>query len=312
MKTTIRELFNIEWGQKEYHSKEHLEGKDGKTILIASGGIDNGVYGFYDIPIKYKAPFITVQSTGTIGYAFLQEKDCCVNDDVLILKPKIKLNTNKLLQVVYQIRQNRWRYAYGRKITPTRLLKQKIVIEEVKTDFDKLGRELLPKEKTKEAIPKCDTIKLMKVKELCKIEKKISKPQSDINLDGNVPYVSASSKNNGVPLFVGEKPNSKAGSLTIAKDGNDGCAFFHPFDFVTSLHNYILSMMNNLPRHFLFYIGAIVKMKSSRYNHYYPLSKRHLERMEIPIPYKNGKIDVTYVERIVKNSYGFDEIKGFL
>ena len=67
--TTIGNLFDIEYGQKEYHNKEWLEGNEGNSILISSKGDDNGIYGFFNIKPKYKKIIITVPSTGTVGHA---------------------------------------------------------------------------------------------------------------------------------------------------------------------------------------------------------------------------------------------------
>ena len=79
MFTTIGKLFDIEYGQKDYHNKEWLEGTEGANILISSKGDDNGIFGFFDIKDYYHAPVITVPSTGTVGQAFVQEKDCSVD-----------------------------------------------------------------------------------------------------------------------------------------------------------------------------------------------------------------------------------------
>ena len=37
-----------------------------------------------------------------------------------------------------------------------------------------------------------------------------------------------------------------------------------------------------------------------------------LKDMEIPIPYKNDKIDFSYIEKLIKNCYGFEELKEFI
>ena len=51
MITKIGQLFKIEYGQKEYHNKEWLEGDIGNGILISSKGDENGVYGFLILKI---------------------------------------------------------------------------------------------------------------------------------------------------------------------------------------------------------------------------------------------------------------------
>ena len=71
----LKSLFTIGYGQREYHSKQGLI--KGSTIMISSQSTDNGCYGFFDVPIKYKAPFIAIPSTGSVGEATVQEFDCC-------------------------------------------------------------------------------------------------------------------------------------------------------------------------------------------------------------------------------------------
>ena len=309
MMTTIGEFFDVKYGQKEYESKGNLD--NGETILISSSGEDNGCYGFFDIKPFYKSPFITVPRTGSIGQAFVQTHDCCANSDVLILIPKNKTNIEVLYQVAYQIRKNKWKYTYGRKITPQRLSQQQIKIVEANIDYQEFTKKIRPKEINKEDVIEKKKIKLVKLTDLCTIHKKAGLHINAINLDGKIPYVSSSSKDNGIVAFTDEDPNFKAKSLTIAKDGNDGISFFQPFDFLTSHHNYVLIPKGNYPKFLLFYIGAVVRKRAYCYNHYYPLSRKHLERMEIPMPInENGEYDFEYIEKLIKNCYGFQELNN--
>ncbi|NCN22268.1 hypothetical protein GW934_02125, partial [Candidatus Falkowbacteria bacterium] len=243
----IKDFFKIEYGQKKLENKGLLQGEEGQNIVISSKGEDNGIYGFYNIPNGYKAPVISVPRTGTIGQAFVQLKDCSIDNNCLVLIPKEKLSIEQLFQVAFQIRLTKWKYKYGRQITPKRMGEQRINISQSKVKFDNLSKELSPKKKEKIKI-KPTKMESIKVKDLCNINKKTALPQNVINSEGNVPYISSSSKNNGVVMFVDEEPNFKAGSLTIAKDGNDGVSFYQPFDFITSLHNYVLTPKNNMPK----------------------------------------------------------------
>src|SRR3990167_8667197 len=146
---TIGQLFKIEYGQKEYHNKEWLEGTEGKNILISSRGDDSGVFGFFDIANYYKAPVITVPSTGTVGQAFVQNNDCSVDDNCLVLIPQKKLLQEELFQIAFQIRLNKWKYRYGRQITPERLATQEVSLIDSKIDYSNLSQKLLPKKRTK-------------------------------------------------------------------------------------------------------------------------------------------------------------------
>lgn len=311
MITTIGQLFKIEYGQKEYHNKEWLEGNDGKNILISSKGIDNGIFGFFDIDNNFQAPFITVPSTGTVGQAFIQEQDCSVDDNCLVLMPVKKLTKEELFQIVFQVRLNKWKYRYGRQITPERLATQKISLIDSKLNYSKLSQKLLPQKVSKIKIIANTNIKLKRIDEICDILKKSALPQNTMDSDGT-PYITTTSKDNGVSNWVNEEPNTKGKCLTVALNGSVGEVFFQFDDFITSGDNAVLTLKENYNPYLLFYIGAMIKNHQWRYNYYRKLNLSKLKKMSIPIPFKNGIIDIDYIEKIVNNSYGFKELKKYL
>ncbi len=116
---TLGDAFDIYYGQKELHSKERLV--PGKALVISSSGGDNGCYGFFDFNNLIAPPFATVPSTGSIGEAFVQDFPCGVTDDCLILVPKPKTPYEALYVAAAVLRRERWRFNYGRKMTPERI-----------------------------------------------------------------------------------------------------------------------------------------------------------------------------------------------
>jgi hypothetical protein len=116
---TIASLFTLRYGDRSYTDKSILD--NGTTPLIASQGVENGVYGFFDVPVKYHKPIITVPRTGSIGYAFVQLLPCTVTDDCIVLTSKEPVTTEYLFYVATVVRFSRWRFNYARKITPARL-----------------------------------------------------------------------------------------------------------------------------------------------------------------------------------------------
>ncbi len=140
----IGDFFNAEYGQRELTSKSNIN--KGKNIVISSQGIDNGCYGFFDFPTKYSQNIITVPRTGSIGESFVQEYNFSATDDLIILIPKKKFDIEFLYYVSSIIRLEKWRFNYGRKITPLRLLAIKLNLE--KFNFNKIKNfrnELLKK-----------------------------------------------------------------------------------------------------------------------------------------------------------------------
>lgn len=312
MITTINDLFEISYGQREYHNKSLLRGEEGNNIIISSTGYNNGVYGFYSVQNNYKAPFITIPSTGTIGQAFVQLIDCSVDDNCLVLIPKQKLSIEQLFQIAFQIRLNKWRYKYGRQITPLKISKQEINLENIKVSFDKMVNELTPKEKPKQKIPENKNIQIMKVKDLCNVDKKTAIPQNAMNLNGNVPYVTTTSINNGVSQFADEEPNFEGKCLSVAMNGSVGEVFFQIDDFITSGDNAVLTIKKGYNPYLLLFIGTLIRNHQWRYNYYRKMSLDKLKNLELPMPIKKEKIDLEYIKKIVKNSYGFNELKQYL
>jgi hypothetical protein len=113
---SIGDLFDVYYGQRELHSKEHLI--SGESLIISSKGVDNGCYGFRDFPNLIAPPFVTVPSTGSIGEACVQTWPCGVTDDCLLLIPKQGTTAEDLWIAAATVRLERWRFNYGRKITP--------------------------------------------------------------------------------------------------------------------------------------------------------------------------------------------------
>lgn len=116
----LKDLFIIEYGQREYTSKSFLEDQVGLVPLISSGANNNGFFGRFDIKPKYNR-VISVTRTGSVGWAFYHGYDCCIDDNCLVLSPKSVLSEEKMLYLTLLINKDRYRYMYGRQVTPKRI-----------------------------------------------------------------------------------------------------------------------------------------------------------------------------------------------
>ncbi|MEN9481553.1 MAG: hypothetical protein RLZZ298_2948 [Pseudomonadota bacterium] len=121
MPGTIGEYFDIFYGQKELHSRDGIA--PGETLIISPTEQYNGTYGWLSFKNLIKPPFVTVAQTGSIGEAFVQTEPCGVNDDCLILLPKEgkEVSDAMLFTAAAVIRLEKWRFSYGRKLTPSRI-----------------------------------------------------------------------------------------------------------------------------------------------------------------------------------------------
>jgi len=118
---TIGHFFDIYYGQKELHSRDGIP--NGDSLIISPTEQYNGCYGWLTFGALIKPPFITVAQTGSIGEAFVQLEPCGVNDDCLVLLPKPGQNLplSCFFIAAAIVRSERWRFTYGRKLTPPRI-----------------------------------------------------------------------------------------------------------------------------------------------------------------------------------------------
>lgn len=113
--------FDILYGLGEIESREGMS--PGRTLVVSPTEQYNGCYGWLEFQTVLRPPFITVARTGSIGEAFVHIEPCAPNSDCLVLLPRCEEwgTIPELFLAASAIRLERWRYNYGRKITPSRL-----------------------------------------------------------------------------------------------------------------------------------------------------------------------------------------------
>lgn len=118
--------FDIYYGLGEIETREGIP--EGHTLIISPTEEYNGCYGWLEFSPVLRPPFITVARTGSIGEAFVHIEPCAPNSDCLVLIPNSKewSSIPRLLLAASCIRLEKWRYNYGRKITPKRVAKVKL------------------------------------------------------------------------------------------------------------------------------------------------------------------------------------------
>lgn len=108
---TYDEIFDIKKGQRIVNS----EMIKGETPCIRPIEDNNGVYDFIDIEPNHAANTITVSYNGSVGEAFYQPKPYFALDDINVLYPKFELNIYIAMFLITLIRQEKYRFSYGRK-----------------------------------------------------------------------------------------------------------------------------------------------------------------------------------------------------
>jgi len=239
---------------------------------------------------------------------------------LIILAPKNDMSIDELYFYASQINMQKWRFSFSFMAIKKRV--EKINLIEFsplkKIAIEKRIKELTPKKRRKNKKNIISELRLInviydkKTKEgLCTVSKSTALPQNALE-KGETPYITTSSLNNGVSGFYDIQPNFKSKCLTLALNGSVGEVFFQFEDFVTSGDNAVLTLKDGYNPYLLFYIATMIRNHKWRYNYYRKLNLTKLNKMQIPVPFKNNNIDIEYIEKIVKNSYGYKEIAKFL
>jgi hypothetical protein len=301
----------MKYGSHGYDNKSVLD--PGNIPVVSSQGVDNGVFGFFDVPKKYPPLTISVPRTGSIGYAFVQHSASNITDDCIVLKPLVEVSTEYLYYIVAMIRNSRWRFNYGRKITPERLKIISVVPPEFfKEDISYSAKylELYPKPNKTKTTSQSLTRKKFSITDLFDLAKgqfhAIDRLES-----GDFPTVSRISTDNGIVGFYNKPQKSKvfsAGTLTVSTVTGDTFLQINPF--IASDNVLICIPKKNYRISTLIYIQALLNKLKWRYSYGRQPYYRIFEKTTgLTLPIKDGDtLDEDSIENIVKHTKYYTDL----
>lgn len=301
----IYDFFDISYGMREFTSKSHLIEKSEGVPLISSKGNNRGVYGYFNIKPKYKK-VISVPRTGTICQAYYQENPCCIDDNCLVLKPKNNITTEEFIYFTLLIRNEKFRYAYGRQVTPDKLGNTFIPDKLPKWVYD--NKDYNYNDIDKSVIDKSITLnknnwKEFTLDELFKFEKgeRLVKPK---RAKGNTPLITATSDKNGVVDYISfdkfkEKKKHFKNKITIDMFFN---VFYHDYEYFSDDNVHTLIPKFNDSKYLNLFLVTILKQLSYKYNYGRQLRLNRITSEIIRLPSdKNGKPDWEFMEDFIKS-----------
>ncbi len=300
----LKDLFAIRYGQKEYHSKNHLDEVKNGVPLISSKGSDRGIYGYFEIKPKYNH-VISVPSTGTICKAYYQEDDCCIDDNCLVLTPKKQLTKKEMIYFSLFIRKERFKFMYGRQVTPYRLGNTEIknlpswINTDKKINYSGIDKSVL----NKNILLKNGKWKLFKLIDLFEI-KKGERLIKENRVKGDIPLITATSENNGVVQFIDLKEFEKVKKIFEDKITIDMFfnVFYHQYSYFSddNVHTLIPKYPNNKYVS-LFLVSVLSKLREKYdYGRQVRLSRLNSELISLPVNNKNLP-DWKFMEDFVKS-----------
>lgn len=303
-------------GITEFYTFKNID-KSSKTGDKNNHSIDKKIF---------KKNAICVTNNGSVGYAYYQQSDFTCTHDVnpLYLK-KHMLNKNLAMFLICSIEKQRVCFEYSRKWRPKRMIKSNILLpinkknEPDYTYMEEYTKLLIDKKLEDYKIYAKKVISEINYKELEALENKEWKEfflteifstiqrgkrlTKENQKEGNIPYISSTSMNNGVDNFIGNKTNVRIFSdcLTIANSGSVGASFYQPYNFVGSDHITHLKK-ENMSKYVYMFISTLTNRFSEKYNFNREINDARISREKIMLPInKEEKPDYEYMEQYMKN-----------
>ena len=128
----------------------------------------------------------------------------------------------------------------------------------------------------------------------------------DINDDekqqGNYPYISSSSMNNGISHFVSNiNETLEADCISVCRTGSVGYAFYHPYEALYS-NNCRKLRLHHRGKYAALFIANQITSQRERYNYGYIMGTARLMRQKILLPAdESGRPDYAFMERFMRN-----------
>lgn len=304
--TTIDDLFHVKSGKGDY--RKNLD--KGNTPLISATAKNNGVWDFVDMEPIFQAPCITVERVG--GNAFVQLKNfVTVPDDISILIPKEEMSIKKLYYISAQINFSKWKFNYSRKLTPTRLKEIEIDLSNFNDDDLDIS-QFFPEKQTSESLTNPHDYKLCDITKLFHIDRVYAPYMNELESDfGDTPYISTTEYNNGITMKCDSEPIFGKYSITVSLDGKCGIAFFQFEDYIAGEKTAVLTPKFQFNLFLMFYLILMIRKESWRYHYGRKLSITRLKKFKLAVPItEENEIDLIFVEKLVKNCYGWGSIES--
>ena len=249
---------------------------------------------------------ITVALGGSVLSSFFQEEPYYTSFHIACLYPKKKLSNEQMLFYTYVIEKNKYRYNYGRQANKAL---RSIYIP----DIDELPKFVYEKPLSEYRFKKnpvlnkkynldIDNWKAFKLENIFDII--TSSDRNNLNSeDGNIPYISSTQFNNGVTTYVQAENKQNKNTITVARNGSVGSAFYHHYNYCASPDDIrIFKPKFEMNKYIAIFLCTIIECEKFRFTYGRKFGTERMKKTEIKLPVlENGNPDWKFMEEIIKS-----------
>ncbi len=299
--------------------------KDGQTPRITVTGINNGIYGYFEdltnnSNYRVYENFISVSFLGTVFYhPYKASLDMKVHS--LKLKNR-ELNEYIGGYIVSVIKKSIQNNDYADQISSTVLphLKMKLpadingnpnfaYMEKYMQNLESTVSSSLNALRSAKSSKTCEKVDIVgwgkfEIGALFDVRKGKRLTKANM-IDGNIPFVGASSFNNGRTAHIGNTECLHPGnSITMSYNGSVGEAFYQEEEFWASDDVNVLYPKIKFNRNIAMFIIPLLKKVGTKYAFVDKWKKDDMEKDCIYLPIKDkDKIDFDYIEDYIQKKY---------
>lgn len=304
----LSEIFDIWYGVNlELINCESAE----KGIpFVSRQAAGNGIAG-YVMPIDIApnpAHTLSIAGSGNVLSTFYHDYEYYSGRDVYIAKPKRTLTQEQMLFYAYVIEANKYRYNYGRQANKT--LRNILVpdidelpdyVSEYRLDMivNKFDAKPLCEKKIKLNVDRWRYFCISKLFDVY-----ASKEENAMNRTiGNVPFISSSQFSNGVGMYVDDVPTIPKDTITVARNGSVGSAFYQPIPYCASPDDIrVLRPKFKINEYIALFLVTVIETEKFRYGYGRKYGTKKIKTTGIKLPVtKDGAPDWQFMEDYIKS-----------
>lgn len=316
----IEQVAEINSG-KDIYERERVEGS---TPYITATANNNGIgYFVGNTNETLESNCLSVNRNGSVGYCFYHPYSALYGNDTRKLRPKIK-NKYVSLFISMCITSQREKYGYGYKMGTGRLKRQRILLpvnqddspdwefmekymrekerQILKPTIDKLCKQLIDSELQGGGNLSDTNWKAFYFTEVFTEIQRGKRLKKADHKDGDTPYVSSTSQDNGVDAFIGNDSGVRRFSdcITLANSGSVGCAFYHKYEFVASDHVTRLKR-EGLDQYAYLFMVPMINRLAEKYSFNREINDERIKREKLLLPVdEKGEIDFRFMSEFMK------------
>lgn len=269
---------------------------------------NNGVSAFVK-PVEGKnmnpANTISVAGGGSVMESFLQKKPYYSGRDLYYLVPKVNMSDSVMLYYCACLRENKYRFNYGRQANRT--LKDILIpdISEVpsfvnENDLSKFEGLDKPLINTKIDL-KTEDWKPFLYDDLFRIERGRGPRKKELDGTGNTPFITSSDQNNGWTNFTNTPPIHTGNTIGVNRNGSVAEAFYQPLPFCSTEDVHIFIPKFKMSKYVALFLVTLIKKEKYRYNYgrKWGIARMKSSTIKLPVDHR-GQPDWQLMEDYIK------------